>query len=340
VGTIEDAIRRLDRALRANGLPRLRKPGRDVRATIDAIHAEIDPLRLPYEVEAFWRRVDPDSLAVAPFPRPVTAAFALDTHRMHHRDTPGFAPRLLFPVCYASHVFLLAECDDGSGHDGALFERAYDDDTFHLRHAGLGAWLDLFATMLELGEVRNGVFDPDRQWEGAAAVRLAAALPLPRHGAARTVDADPRLWPAHWLGSSGLTPAATAARGASTTVAELVRGAGPGREVAGTIRARVLRLVGSGEGTRVLVSDGTGDLDLWCPAAVTTYGPVIEEEFEFDVVVRGAVAPPPDVDGIHGDVVSAAMSGDLAAAQEAAMSLSRAAFGSRPAAEATAIRPV
>jgi hypothetical protein len=64
-------------------------------------------------------------------------------------------------------------------------------------------------------------------------------------------------------------------------VSNLLRGA-----PSGTVRGRVVHLVGSGAGRDVVVEDGTGSLDVWCPAAVCTYGPVLGRTFEFDVVVR------------------------------------------------------
>ncbi len=52
-----------------------------------------------------------------------------------------------------------------------------------------------------------------------------------------------------------------------------------------TIAGLVTRLAGSGAGSQVTVDDGTGTLEVWCPAAVTTFGPVISRRFEFDIVL-------------------------------------------------------
>lgn len=52
-----------------------------------------------------------------------------------------------------------------------------------------------------------------------------------------------------------------------------------------TIVARVVAPTGSAAWTRARVDDGTGLLDVECPAATTIPGPVIDGWFEFDVVV-------------------------------------------------------
>jgi hypothetical protein len=123
-------------------------------------------------------------------------------------------------------------------------------------------------------------------------------------------------------------------------VADLVLAAAAGSAVSGTIQARVTSLAGSGAGSRVAVDDGTGVLDLWCPAAVCTYGPVIRREFEFDVVVRPNPSSVPDWRPEHREVQDRALSLDIAGAQSAAMDLYAKAFQSAAQAEATAIRPL
>ena len=257
-------------------------------------------------------------------------------------------PRLLFPVAYESHGFLFVELEDGRGKGGAVLEWGYAGSPFYVRFAALSGYVDLLATMIELGEFTRHErdthswveFDPERRWEDAQAVRLTAVQPLPRLGAAREIDEDVRHWPEHWLASNGLTSEVRSPRGATTTVAELLRGAAAGTAVSGTIRATVTSLAGSGAGSRISVDDGTGDLDVWCPAAVSTYGPVIRRQFEFDVVVQPNPASPPDWHPEQREAQDRALAHDLEGAQSAVMDLYAKAFQTPAAAEATAIRPL
>lgn len=341
--SVEQAVERLAAAYRGEGVGRLRAPGRGVSRVLADVRREIAPLRLPEELERFWRLVDPESVTVAPYPRLTSPAFALRSWVMHRDESPGMTPRLLFPVACESHGFLFAELEDGTGQGGAVYEWGYGGSRFLLRFGGVAGYLDLLATMVELGELRRHdsgwiEVDPDRRWADAAAVRLAAADLPPRVAAAADVDDDPRTWPEHWLRSSGLDAEVRTPRGRTTTVAELLRRAASG-EARGTIHGTVTRLAGSGAGCRISVDDGTGELDVWCPAAICAFGPVIRRRFELDVVARHA-APPPDWSSDQRRVQDDALVGSLEAAQAAAMDLYATAFQTTAAAEATAVRPL
>ena len=344
---IDAAVDRLIAAYRQADLPPIRPADRDVERVLAEIEGEIAPLRLPEVLVRFWRLVDPVTITVAPYPHPTSAGFALESWKSDRDESPGMTPRLLFPIAYESHGFLFVELVDDEG-GGAVLEWAYAGSPFSVRFPSLSAYLDLLATMIELGEFTRHVgethswveFDPEGQWEGAQAVRLAAAQPRPRLGGAREIDEDVRHWPAHWLASSGLTPEASSPRGASTTVADLLRAAAVGTTASGTIRGRVTSLAGFGADWRAAVDDGTGVLDLWCPAAVCTYGPVIRRAFEFDVTVQPNPGPAPDWQPEHREAQDRALSHDLEGAQAAMMNLYARASQSPPAAEATAIRPL
>ena len=345
--TMDDAVDRLVAAYAAAGLPPIRR-ARGARASLATIRAAIAPLRLPAEVEQFWRRVDPESITVAPYPHPIGPAFALRTWVMHRDEAAGMTSRLLFPVAYESHGFLFVELEDGRGSGGAVLQWAYGGEPFAVRFPTLSAYVDLLATMIELDEfTRDGTgaqayigFDPDGRWDDALTVRLAAAQPLRGFENVRTIDEDILRWPERWLLADGLTPDARALRGATTTIAELMRRAASGSASNGTVRATVTSLAGSGAGRRITIDDGTGRLDVWCPAAVCAYGPSIRTEFEFDVVVRPMPDPAPDWGPDHDAVQASALAHDLASAQEAAMNLYAKAFQTTAAAEATAVRPI
>lgn len=344
---IDEAVNRLIAAYDAADFPPVR-PANDIEATLAEIRAEIAPLCLPAELEQLWRRVDPGSITITPYPHPTDAAFALHCWKSHRDEFPGMTPRLLFPVAYESHGFLFVELEDGRGSGGAVLEWAYAGSPYLVRFPALSAYLDLLATMIELGEFTRHQtephsyveFDPDHRWEDALNVRLCAAQPLHGFGHTRELDENVVTWPEHWSLADGLTPEARAPRGATTTVADLLRQAAAGTAADGTVRARVTRLAGSGAGRRVAIDDGTGVLDVWCPAAVCIYGPSVRTTFEFDVVVRPTLDPPPDWGQEHRDIEARALAQDLEGAQSAAMNLYSKAFQTPAAAEATAIRPV
>ena len=344
---IDVAVDRLVAAYRHAGLPPIRRAD-DVEAVLAEIRTEIAPLRLPEELERFWRLVDPESITLAPYPHPTSAAFALHCWKSHQDGLPGMPPRLLFPVCYESHGFLFVELDNGREPGGACLEWGYAGSPFYVRFPNLSGYVDLLATMIELGEFSRQQreahswieFDPERHWEDAQAVRLTAAQPLPGFGDARELDEDVRRWPERWLLSNGLTADVRSLRGANTSIAELLRAAAAGDRTAGTIRARVTSLAGSGQGCRITVDDGSGSLDVWCPAEVSIYGPVITRLFEFDVAVSPNPAAAPDLGIDLHDVQRHALSHDMEGAQAAVADLYAKAFGTSAAAEATAIRPV
>jgi hypothetical protein len=345
--SIDDAISRLFKVTKRSVLPRVRKGGN--KRILAAIADEIRPLHLPNDLLTFWRRVDVASVAATPFPGLETAELALAAWQQHHSEHPGMSPRLLFPFAYERHSFLFVELDGPAGDGGAVYEWGSADDDFHLVHASVASYVAQLATMIELEEFvvhhADGSswveFDPDRQWEGARAVRLASELQASGRTWERVVPGDAALWPARWLTSDGVTEQDLIPQGATSTVAALLALAAAGKPAEGTIRGTVTWLGGSAGDVRVTVDDGTGELDIWCPAKVCRFGPTIRVNFEFDVVVRAATAPP-DPRSEHHEIQRLALSGDLdpVTLQDAAMAFHRKAFGAPAAAEATAIRPL
>lgn len=334
------AIDRLVAAYRSAGLGRVKAP-RSASESISEVVRAVAPMRPPVALLRLWERVDLPSLATMPWPGLTSPEFALSGWREHMVETPGTVPAALFPIAYASWTFTFVELEQQDHPGGALVEWGYGGSDFTIVFPDLVALLDLWATWIELGEFehRHGtcLFDPREAWTDALRVRLAAALPLPHHGHTTRYAEDVRQWPEHWQTSSGLGPASRALRGATTTIAALTAAAASA-SASGTIRARVVAMAGNGAGHRVRVEDASGVLDLWCPKAVTAYGPIISEVFEFDVVVRRAPGPTPDWDDEQREVAWHARQGDTDAANEASRRLYDKAFGSTAAAEATAIR--
>jgi hypothetical protein len=147
------------------------------------------------------------------------------------------------------------------------------------------------------------------------------------------------LWPAHWLAASGVDLRTREPLGATHTIAELVAAAGRG-PVTGRVHAEVSVLAGGGDGSLVVVDDGTSSLDVWCPAGASLWGPVHRTRFEFELTIEGPVGAPPDLESRPAEITRHALAGDLGSAQEAAAEFIGQLQSHRAAAVASDIRPL
>lgn len=349
---IDVALDRLIAAHERAGLDPVGPAPAGVGDELARIREQIAPLRLPEQVDRFWRRVDPSTIRVAPVPRPSGPRFSLDGWLMHCETRPLMYPRLLFPVCYESHAFLSVELEDGRGSGGPLLAWEYAGDGYRVAAASLADYVDLLAMWIEVREFsyvhHEGrswpVFHHEGDWKQVRDARVRAAGTLGPLGAGpRHIGEQPKDWPAHWLAAEPLDTDALRPRGATTTISDLLARAAAGGEATGTIQVRVGRTTFSDAGGRWEVSDGTGALDLWCPAAVMIYPSGRYEAYEVDVVVRPPQPESADAQagwGLGGDMEAAARAGDIAGAQAAAVEFYRAMFETRAQAEATAIRPL
>lgn len=311
-----EAVDRLQQAHSAAGLGELRPPNAQAEWTLDQIARSVAPLRLPADLVTFWRMVDPDLIAVAPCPRPAGPALSLRLWQRHCAPDPTLAA--YFPWCYDSHEFGLVGLGKPLADSGGCFGWAGAGSPVVRTFPSVAAYLDLLATMIELGEFVHhpelGVleFDPARRWTDAQAVRLASA------------DRGP----------------ATPCPHSVTTIAALLREAEAGASPSGRIQATVAAVAGSASGQRIEVTDGTGRLDLWCPASLCAAGPTIERSFEFHVTVQPGVARVTDSATALSGIERATRSGDLRAAVSLAAPLYDELFGTPAQAQATAIRPL
>ncbi len=349
---IDTALDALIAAHERAGLDPIGPAPAGVDAQLQLVRERIAPLRLPEEVDRFWRRIDPTTVRVAPTPRPSGPKFALDGWLMHRDTRPLMYPRLLFPVFYESWASLSVELEDGQGSGGPLLAWAYaGGDGYRVAAPSLADYVDLLAMWIEAGEFswvhHEGtswpVFNGEGDWTQMRDARVAAAGPLGRLGSVRHIGDEPATWPAHWWAAEELDGDALRPRGATTTIAVLLAQAAAGVEVTGTIQVRVGRTTSSDAGSRWEVSDGTGTLDLWCPAAAMTYPTGRCDGYEVDVVVHPPEPHRPGADAgwdLTGDIEAAARAGDIAGAQGAAVEFYQAMFQTRVQAHATAIRPL
>lgn len=342
-GGIDAAIGRLIAAYESAGLPPVR-PAVDPETALDRVKDVIAPLLLPDQVATFYRRVDPASVTVAPYPQPMPLLNALELWEQGRDEFPNQTPRLLFPIGYESWNHLLVELADQENTGGALLEWGFTDETFRVRFASLADYLDAMASMIEQGEFRHRAaesftsieFDPEGHWDDAVSHRLLDSPTIPGFGTIREIDSNPRFWPERWLASNGHSSLDLQLKGATTTIAALLDRLSD-QPLAATIRGRVVGLGGGGDGCGAKVDDGTGTLRVWCPIRACTFGPVMREEFEFDVIVTAGVLP---ADGSEAPALDRLTPNDFAVARAAGEDLLEKAFLALPTAEASAVRPV
>jgi hypothetical protein len=289
---IDAAIDRFDKALRAAGLPSL-EASADTDALAEIAEA-VAPYRLPADLHRFWERVDFWNSPVVGWrlPEALNARLALDTHRANLEPDLEYllGPPLLFPIARHSgdqwSVELVSEWSEG----GTVFSHELEH---RIEYPSFFDLVEVYAELLEEGafEVRAGraglLLEAERAKQEA---RLKAAWPHRLYGDAREVPADSVGWPAHWLAAAGIDLASRIPRGATHTIAQAVEAA-KRRETVARVVGNVVWVGGSSDGVLVVVDDGTSQLDVWCPAGTSRWGPSMSHCFEFEVAMREAVPP-------------------------------------------------
>ena len=253
---------------------------------------------------------------------------------------PLVPPSVLLPFDYASHCYAVIELGSEWCEGGTLFEWEFDNVPLVAR--SLGDRIDVLAELLAEGsfERGDGFLSLDHRAEQEKRrERLAASGPDPLYGDLRAIPSGLESWPAHWLRASGIDLGDRVPRGATHTLAELVPAAALG-PVTGRVHAQVIRLVGIGGDAVVVVEDDSGQLDVWCPAGTSPWGPVHRRRFELELRLDGVPLPPADLGTPHAEIVHRALAGDLEGAQAAGSSFVDRVTQTRPSAVATDLRPL
>jgi hypothetical protein len=338
---VDSAIDRLDDALRSVGVAGLEPP--DDVGPVAEIAEAVAPYVLPDELRRFWERVDAERIDVHTFPKiggPADTLSQLRIVREVATPVPIGLPPILLPVDYASHCFGVVELGTEWNEGGSLLEFDFDEVPFVSR--SVADWLDMVAELLSEGsfELHDGWAELNHPAVLANRLaRLESSGPHPVYGDLRAIPSALESWPAHWLAASGIDLRDREPLGATFTIAELVDAADAG-PVTGRIHAEVVRLVGSAAGALAVVDDGSGTLDVWCPAGTSPWGPVHRLRFELEVTIERRVGAMPDLDSPHAGITRHALAGDLSSAQEAAIAFSEQLQAHRAAAVATDIRPL
>ena len=337
--TIDTAIDRYVDAARRAGAPKSDGPAS--QRDLDTVRAAIAPLRLGDDVVAMWARFQ--APPAMPYPAWLSARFALDIWR---EDSGGSSVGLpLFPIAYESHGFLSAGLV-GDPHESVIWRWAYDAEPATLRFRTLAVAFDAAADALD-----RGIFlwrDDDRYleildddaWEEVVRGRNEEAVADGVFDPGiTTIDLQsPLSWPEAWQRACGIDVLAAVARGSTATIAEFLATSATSATIAGTIAG----LVGSTEGSRATIDDGTGHLAVWCPRGADPFFAVrIRESVEMDVLRSPGTAggSEADLDRLQAMIQSSAIRGDMAAAQVAAIRLAGFAGPESVDAIAVAIRP-
>lgn len=333
----------IDRYLAAAG--RAGAPGPDGPATerdLDAVRTTIAPLRLSDDVIAMWQRIQ--APPAMPYPDWIDARTALEFWQQDVTASGRGLP--IFPIAYESHGLLSAGLV-GDARESVIWSWAYDAEPARLRYRTLAVAFDAVADALEQGVFQwrdehryLDVVDYDA-WEAIVRARNeeAAADGAFDPGVDRVDLQSPLSWPETWQVASGVDVRAAARRGASTTINDFLGASSAAATVVGTI----VGLVGSSEGSRVTLDDGSGRLVVWCPATADPYFVVrIRNLVEIDVIRsagKAAGASEAILDQLHATIQDAVIRGDMAAAQAAALPLGRFLEPESAAAVAVAVRP-
>ena len=308
------------------------EPG-TVETTLAAIDAAISPLRLPAEVLWFWRHWDPYAFEYVPYPRLCDPTAALESWELN--AVQGHDPRILFPVAYESHGFLLVELGDRPGRPAPVWKYSYCDNEFVCAYPSLAALFHSCAATVEaLGGSTSGADDGsvsyydlfhDPAFDAFVDSSFAASAEAERR---RVPYRDARRWPARWRAVQGIDDELLARRGRTHTVAEFEAAAASG-PVAGRLWGRFRAAAGGGfgaGGASVAMgpfTDETGALVVLLPDAVVDVGGQDGRvDVEVDVEASGPIGTTPELDGRPAS--GAALSGDLDAAGAIAEELGRA----------------
>jgi hypothetical protein len=330
--SIDAKLAALGDALHAAGLPRPRTP--QSSDALDDLVEVIAPLRLPEELRRFWELVDVGSLAFYRYP-PIHNPDGAQCLWNQHLDHVGGVPHVLLPLGYESHAFVFVELhgpQDDMG--GSLFSWGYGDTAFcyigdSITNIIEQVTLALRRGWLEHDEDGDVRILPSPQGSGYLNDRLTEA-PHPLFGDIASMPGQTRSWPPRWLTLSGIPLEHLKPAGADHTIAEALSALRHGH-VQARVQGSVMQLAGTSENVSVTVSDGTAQMQILCPAAVTALGPTCPGRYEFAIVAAGpGVAP-----------VSDQFPGDFLEPHAAALlEQYRGVLTDRPHAIATEVRPV
>jgi hypothetical protein len=331
--SIEEVLDDFLAAVAGTGSPAPEEPISAV--DLAAVAEAVAPLLLPRSLVAMWHRFQTGESTVLTWMPLQPAVRGLE---MWREDFAGL--RVLFPLAYESHDFLLVELASHATPGGTLFRWAYDGGPAQPVFADLQAAFTCAAEGWRQG-LLGAWEDPALDGWVELSKTYSQATDYPEHLAPfEAIDlARPLSWPPVWQEASGVDPAQADPHGSTTTV----RALRAGRARSGTIVGRIAGLSGTGAGSRAVIDDGTGELVVWCPAPADPFKAIVAgEHVELDVQLTSGDEKRSrrEFDVLAADIGTKAMAGHLAAAQTYALELASFLEPAAADAIAAAARPV
>jgi hypothetical protein len=293
-----DGVDRLREALVAAGLSVPEHGYAD--SVLSGLEQELAPLRLPAELRELWARLQVGAVPLGPR-NPIVAAFTTWFADLSLcwwlwraiRDRPGLMPEVLLPVVWYGGVMQLVELADDASDGGRIFEWRRGAGELEPCYPSIGTWLGVLADLVADDAARlkrTGVYPLwlDVSEERERELRLDRFVP----DTDALVASDPTTWAQHWRAVSRAFDDRRPRRQTELSISEFVWDPPGAATVAGLLRWGTVRPGPA----RLQLADGTGWLDVWCPAELPgLWLTEHEKAVELDVTADVSAWPPSDV---------------------------------------------
>lgn len=287
-----------------------------------AVVEAIAPMRLPAEVVILWRAFQREDGALAAGYELWPAKAALEQWQFDIDSGLGIWPVCLFPIACESHEFRWIELDGPSDLDGGRIWRGNYEDSEIAAVAPTLA--DLVASVASGWDA--GLFGGVSRGNGRSLIEDHdgwSALLSARFGPPEVIDCwDRHGWPARWRLLSGLEERDLYPADIVTPISQLRGSEAWLHSGSVVIAGKVSVLLGMGLGSRVLVDDGTAQIEVWVSVGKDPFADVRSGAHLQIELVRGTGSPKAsDIEYAHTAVVEALGRGAITDAQSLAVGL-------------------
>jgi hypothetical protein len=291
---IESAIHRFTASQARLGIPAPSDPASDDDLAL--IAEAIAPMRLPYELVALWKRFQKEHGALAAGWELASARYALEAWQHDVDSGMGIFAKCLFPIAFEYQAYKWIELHGPSDLDGGrIWEGAYDTSEVRSLTPTLR---DLLICVAEGWDAGIFEYRADDGWPHLEDYNRWHALLHERFGEPLRVDGwDRHSWPNRWKSLSGLKEELPYPPESITRIADL-----PAREE--WLTGGVVIVEGEadgyagGLGARAIISDGTGQLEVWIPNASDPFRDLGHGRIQLEVVRSEIGLSASDTNGI------------------------------------------